>query len=85
MPISETTPCSYYWHSVGTSNYITEKEKHKYNSHNASFRNSIGKKLLFLPHRKKRTRVINTRKTIPVNKKVVTRKPIHLIIILAVN
>jgi hypothetical protein len=43
------------------------------------------KKLLFLPHRKKSTRVVNTRKTIPVGKKIVTRKPVKLIIVIAVN
>jgi hypothetical protein len=55
------------------------KEKHKDNSHKASFGNSVLKKPLFLPYTtKKSKKVIRTRKTIPINNKV-ARKPIKVI------
>jgi hypothetical protein len=36
-------------HSVDTNIYITEKEKHKYNSHRASFGKGTVEKLLLQP------------------------------------
>jgi hypothetical protein len=43
-------------------------------------------KLLFLPYTtKKRARVIIRRKTLPVNSKVFLRKPMKMIIVIAIN
>jgi hypothetical protein len=68
-------------HSVDTNNYITEKEKHKQNSHKASSGNSAAEKLLFLTYTTKESvRATRTRVTIPSPNNVVLRKPIKLIL-----
>jgi hypothetical protein len=46
-PITEAAQCIYYHDSVGTNNYITEKEKHKIKSNNAIFEISKWKKHFF--------------------------------------
>lgn len=67
-------------------NYTTEKGKRKGKSLKASFGNSTVENLPFLRYTtKKSMKIRRTRKTIPVNAKVVTRKPIKMVIIIAVK
>jgi hypothetical protein len=72
--------------SVDTNNYITEKRKYKGKSLKASFGNRTVENLPFLCYTTKRSmKIIRTRKAIPINTKVVTRKPITMIIVRAVK
>jgi hypothetical protein len=69
--------------SVDTNNYITEKGKYKGKSLKASFGNRTVENLPFLCYTTKKSMKII--RTIPINTKVITRKPIKMIIVIAVK
>jgi hypothetical protein len=71
-------------HRVDSGNYITDREKRKYNRLKASFGNSIVENYFLQYTKKKNKIIIRTRKT-AINNKVVMRKPIKYIIVTAIN
>jgi hypothetical protein len=72
--ITEIAQCRPCWHSVDTNNCITVKEKHKDNSHKASFGNKTVENYNFYIQQQ-RTRKDNKNKKNNTNKqKVVKRK-----------
>jgi predicted Holliday junction resolvase-like endonuclease len=68
-------------HHSADTNRITEKEKRKDNSHKANFGKRTVERALLLPSITKKS----VRVSVPINTKVVMRKPIKVMKVMAIN
>lgn len=84
--VTETAQCRYCYHRIDINNYVTDRRKHKRNSHKARLGNSTVEKVLFTLYTiHNNMQVTGKRETLPINRKVVMRKPIIAIVIIPIN